>query len=46
MSRDERDDYHGITVDRAGRIDVALQGRIRLEAELVATDAPELAALG
>ena len=46
VSRDERNDYHGITVDRASRIVAALQGRIRVEAELTETDVPELATLG
>lgn len=32
VSRDERNDYHGITIERAQRIIVALGGRIRLEA--------------
>jgi DNA-binding XRE family transcriptional regulator len=32
VSRDERNDYHGITVERAQRIIAALGGRIRLEA--------------
>lgn len=33
VSRDERNDYHGITVERAQRIIQALQGHVRLEAE-------------
>lgn len=33
VSRDERNDYHGITVDRAQRIISALNGRIQLDAE-------------
>ena len=33
VSRDERNDYHGITVDRAHRIVMALQGKVRVEAE-------------
>jgi DNA-directed RNA polymerase specialized sigma subunit len=34
VSRDERNDYQGITVDRAQRIIRALAGRVRLEAEV------------
>ncbi len=33
VSRDERNEYHGITVDRAQRIIMALHGRVRVEAE-------------
>lgn len=42
VSRDERNDYHGITVDRAQRIIMALHGKVRLEAE-APLDQPELA---
>ena len=35
VSRDERNDYHGITVERANRIVAALNGRVRLEAEVI-----------
>lgn len=34
VSRDERNDYRGITVERAQRIIRALDGRVRLEAEV------------
>lgn len=33
VSRDERNDYHGITVERAHRIIQALEGRVTLEAQ-------------
>lgn len=33
VSRDERNDYHGITVERAQRVIMALQGKVRVEAE-------------
>ena len=37
-SRDERNDYHGITVDRAQRIIMALQGKVRVQAEAPVED--------
>lgn len=33
VSRDERNDYHGITVDRAQRVIMALQGKVTVQAE-------------
>ena len=33
VSRDERNDYHGITVERAQRIVMALQGKLHVQAE-------------
>jgi len=38
VSRDERNDYHGITVDRAQRIIMALQGKVRVQAEAPVED--------
>ncbi|MBW7933110.1 MAG: helix-turn-helix transcriptional regulator [Gemmatimonadaceae bacterium] len=38
VSRDERNDYHGITVERAQRIILALHGKVRVEAELPLDD--------
>src|SRR6185312_668831 len=38
VSRDERNDYHGLTVDRAQRIIDALKGQVRLEAEAQGED--------
>ena len=44
VSRDERNDYHGITVDRAQRIIMALQGKVRVQAEAPVEDgAPAIA---
>lgn len=34
VSRDERNDYHGITIERAQRVIRALKGRVRLSAEV------------
>jgi DNA-binding XRE family transcriptional regulator len=34
VSRDERNDYHGISVERAQRIIDALRGRVTVEAEI------------
>lgn len=38
VSRDERNDYHGITVERAQRIVAALKGRLHLSAEAPVED--------
>jgi DNA-directed RNA polymerase specialized sigma subunit len=38
VSRDERNDYHGITVERAQRIIQALKAKVRLAAETVEDD--------
>lgn len=43
VSRDERNDYRGITVERAQRIIMALHGRVRLEAEAPIEDDSMLA---
>lgn len=39
VSRDERNDYHGITVERAQRIIMALHGRVRVEAQPIEDNA-------
>lgn len=41
VSRDERNDYHGITVERADRIIDALNGKLRVEATLANRTAVE-----
>jgi DNA-directed RNA polymerase specialized sigma subunit len=41
VSRDERNEYHGITVERAQRILDALQGSITLQVEAAAVSTPE-----
>lgn len=38
VSRDERNDYHGITVERAQRIIDALRGSVRLQAQVEEED--------
>lgn len=43
VSRDERNDYHGITLERAQKVLEALGGRVRLEADV---DDDRLAAVG
>jgi DNA-directed RNA polymerase specialized sigma subunit len=35
VSRDERNDYHGITLERAQRIVRALQGKVRVQVEVL-----------
>lgn len=45
VSRDERNEYHGISVERAQRIIDALGGRVRLEVEATPDHPPALAAV-
>jgi ribosome-binding protein aMBF1 (putative translation factor) len=46
ISRDERNEYHGISVERAQRIVEALKGRLTLSVEQDTSDTPAMAAAG
>lgn len=40
VSRDERNEYHGITIERAERVLQALQGQVRMQIETAPTGDP------